>query len=85
MRILDVKQTIPSILWGVLIICFIVSVGYAYFFTTKGRKVHLFLIATFIIANILIFYLIFVLDHPYKGYASISTEPFQILLEKFMK
>jgi hypothetical protein len=84
MRILDMEQTVPSVVWSVLIICFIVSVGYAYFFATKGKKVHMFLIATYVIVNILIFYLIYVLDHPYKGYACISSDPYQILLNKFL-
>lgn len=84
LRILDMKQTIPSVLWGVLFVCFFVSSGYAYFFTTKGKKVHLLLIATFIVSNILIFYLIYVLDHPYQGYSSVSSEPFQLILEKFL-
>ena len=85
LRILDMKQTIPIVLWGVLIICFFVSSGYAYFFTTKGKKMHLLLITTFIVTNILIFYLIYVLDHPYEGYSSISTEPFKLLLDKFIQ
>lgn len=85
MRILDMQQTVPPVMWGVLFVCFFVSSGYAYFFTTKGKRIHLFLIATFIISNILIFYLIYVLDHPYEGYSSISPEPYQLLLNKFMQ
>jgi hypothetical protein len=83
LRILDMKQTTPTIIWIVLFICFSVSLGYAYFFTTKKRGTHLILITTFIIINILIFYLIYVLDHPYQGYSSISSEPFKLLLDKF--
>lgn len=83
LRILDMKQTTPVIIWIVLFTCFLVSLGYAYFFTTKKRGTHLILITTFIIINILIFYLIYVLDHPYEGYSSISSEPFNLLLDKF--
>lgn len=85
LRILDMQQTTPIIIWIVLFVCFSVSLGYAYFFTTKKRGTHLILITTFIIINILIFYLIYVLDHPYEGYSSISSEPFQLLLDKFLK
>lgn len=85
LRILDMKQTIPAVLWGVLFICFFVSAGYAYFFTTKGKKVHLLLIVTFIVVNVLMFYLIYVLDHPFEGYSGISPEPFKNLLDKFVQ
>jgi hypothetical protein len=83
LRILDMQQTTPVIIWLVLFICFSVSLGYTFFFTTKKRNAHLLLIATFIIINVLIFYLIYVLDHPFKGYSGISSEPFQLLLNKF--
>jgi len=84
LRILDMQQTTPLAIWVVLSICFLVSLGYTYFFTTKERKAHLLLIATFIIINVLIFYLIYVLDHPYKGTSGISSEPFQLILNKFL-
>jgi hypothetical protein len=85
LRILDMQQTTPVIIWIVLFICFSVSLGYAYFFTTRKRGTHLILITTFIVINVLIFYLIYVLDHPYEGYSSISSEPFQLLLNKFLQ
>jgi hypothetical protein len=84
LRILDMEQTTPAIIWIVLLICFFVSLGYTYFFTTKKKRLHLSLIATFIIINVLIFYLIYVLDHPFKGYSGISSEPFKLLLDKFI-
>jgi hypothetical protein len=85
LRILDMQQTTPIIIWIVLFICFSVSLGYAYFFTTRKRRAHLILITSFIIINILIFYLIYVLDHPYEGYSSISSEPYKLLIDKFLQ
>jgi hypothetical protein len=84
-RILDMEQTIPTVVWIVLISCALISIGYSYFFTTKKRGTHLSLIATFIIINVLLFYLIYVLDHPYSGYDRISYEPFKLVLEKFLR
>jgi hypothetical protein len=85
LRILDMQQTTPYIIWIVLSICFMVSICYTYFFTTKTRKTHLFLIFTFVIINVLIFYLIYVLDHPYRGYACIDPEPYKLILDKFLQ
>lgn len=82
LRILDMQQTTPVTIWLVLIVCFMVSLGYTYFFMTKQKKTHLFLIITFITINALIFYLIYVLDHPYQGYSGISSEPYQTILTK---
>jgi hypothetical protein len=85
LRIMDMKQTTPLIIWLVLSICFFVSICYTYFFSTKTQKTHMFLMTTFIVINVLIFYLIFVLDHPYGGYSSITPEPFQLILNKFIQ
>jgi|WetSurMetagenome_2_1015567.scaffolds.fasta_scaffold101924_3 hypothetical protein len=84
LRILDMQQTTPLIIWIVLIICFTVSLGYTYFFTTRKKRIQLLLMATFIIINVLIFYLIYVLDHPFKGHSGISSEPFQLILNKIL-
>jgi len=84
LRILDMDQTTPGVIWIVLIICALISVSYTYFFTTKNRAAHLSLIASFIVINVLLFYLIYVLDHPYEGYATISPEPFKLILNKFI-
>jgi len=84
MRILDAEQTTPSVLWTVLIICGIISTGYTFYFTTKRRRIHFLLIATVVLINVLLFYLIYVLDHPYRGYSKISSEPFQLILNKFL-
>jgi len=82
LRILDMQQTMPHAMWIVLIICFLVTITYTYFFMTKQRRAHLFLILTLITVNVLIFYLIYVLDHPYKGSSGISSEPFHTILMK---
>lgn len=82
LRILDMQQTTPGVIWIVLVVCFMVSLAYTYFFMTKQMKAHLFLIITFIIINALIFYLIYVLDHPYRGNTGISSEPFLTILNK---
>jgi hypothetical protein len=82
LRILDMQQTTPLIIWLVLAICFAVSLAYTYFFMTKQRKVHLILIITVLTINALIFYLIYVLDHPFQGYSGISSEPYLTILNK---
>jgi hypothetical protein len=84
LRILDMDQTTPDVIWIVLVICASISVSYTYFFTTKRRIAHLSLITSFIVINVLLFYLIYVLDHPYEGYATISPEPFKLILSKFI-
>jgi hypothetical protein len=85
LRILDMEQTTPSLIWVVLITCGLISAAYTYYFTTKRKRTHFFLIVTVILINVLLFYLIYVLDHPYEGYAKLSSEPFQHLLNKFIQ
>jgi len=85
LRILDMQQTMPLAMWLVLIVCFIVSLAYTYFFMTKHKKAHLFLIITLITVNVMIFYLIYILDHPYRSNSGISNEPYKTVLQKIEK
>jgi len=84
LRILDMQQTTPTLIWIVLIICAVISFGYSYYFIAKKRKTHFILIAAFILINVLIFYLIYVLDHPFQGYAGITSDAFKAVLNKFV-
>jgi len=87
MRIIAGKSHMPGLIWLVLIICAVASVGYTFFFGTKNLKAQYVMTSVLALINGLILYLIFVLDHPFNGNTKITSTIFvevQKLIEQAM-
>jgi len=80
-RILSSKQNMPSILWTVLIISAVIIVAFTFLFSVKEAWQNNVMTAFLVFVNVLVLYLIYVLDNPFKGYDSIKPEAFQPLLD----
>jgi len=76
MRIFSSRDRIPGLIWLVLVICATCSVVYTFFFGVKSLRAQYIMTSVLALINSLILYLIFVLDHPFKGSAKISTGVF---------
>ncbi|HEY3249980.1 MAG TPA: hypothetical protein VGK25_02570 [Ignavibacteria bacterium] len=81
LRIFAVKQTVPSIVWTVLIIGSVLFISSTYFFSMKNAAPQFLITACFTILITLMLYLIYVLDHAFTGTSAISNEPFKLILE----
>jgi hypothetical protein len=77
MRIFSSRDHIPGLIWFVLIICASCSVAYTFFFGVKNIKAQYIMTSVLALINALILYLIYVLDHPFKGSAKISSGVFK--------
>lgn len=87
MRIIASRSHIPGLIWLVLIICAFASVSYTFFFGTKNLKAQYVMTSVLALINGLILYLIYVLDHPFRGNTKISSSVFitvQRLIEQVM-
>jgi hypothetical protein len=80
-RIFASGDTIPGMIWLVLIVCAVSSVAYTFFFGVRNIKVQYVLTFVLTFINTLILYLIFVLDHPFKGSGKISRGVFRAVYE----
>lgn len=80
LRILSSQNHIPAIIWAVIIIGALTSVGFSLFFGTRSFKVQAVMTAVFAMTNALIFLLILSLDYPFTGDIKISYEPFEYVL-----
>jgi hypothetical protein len=79
-RLLSSRQSMPNILWLVLILSSIVLIAFTFFFSTKN-KWHLHVMTAFLVfVCVLVLYLIFVLDHPFVGRDAIQPDAFQPLI-----
>lgn len=75
MRIFAGNDTVPPVIWLVLLVGGVFAVSYTFFFGMKNVRAQ-FLITTTLTALIsAILFLVYVLDHPFTGTSRVSLEP----------
>jgi hypothetical protein len=75
LRVFSGNNTIPSVIWMVLLIGGLITVSYTYFLGMKNIRVQCLMTAALTTTITLILVLIYILDHPFTGPSSISVEP----------
>ena len=80
LRSFAVKQTVPSIVWAVLLLGGILFIGCTYFFSMKNAAPQYLITACFTILITLVLYLIYVLDHAFTGTSAINNEPLKFII-----
>jgi hypothetical protein len=85
MRIFAANDTVPSVIWLVLLVGSFFTISYTYFFGMKNVKAQYLITSTLTITISLILFLIYVLDHPFSGASKVSTEPLREVLEIIQK
>lgn len=80
LRILSSQDHTPGIIWTVIIIGALTSIGFSLFFGGKSLMIQAIMTGLFAMTNALILLLILVLDHPYSGDVKISSEAFEYVL-----
>ena len=75
MRIFAGNDTVPPVIWLVLLVGGVFAVSYTFFFGMKNIRAQ-YLITTTLTALIsAILFLVYVLDHPFTGTSRVSLEP----------
>src|SRR5438034_3371160 len=85
LRIFAGNNTVPPVIWLVLLVGGVITVSYTYFFGMKNIKTQYMLTATLTVTITLILFLIYVLDHPFTGTSKVSTEPLKQVMEILQK
>ena len=75
MRIFAGNNTVPSVIWLVLLVGGIFAVSYTFFFGMKNIEAQYLLTTTLTVMISSILFLIYVLDHPFTGTSRVSLEP----------
>jgi hypothetical protein len=75
LRIFAGNNTVPPVVWLVLLIGSVISVSYTYFFGMKNIRAQYLIAASLTVTITLILFLIYVLDHPFTGTSKVSAEP----------
>ena len=75
LRIFSGNDSVPGVVWLVLLVGAVFTVCFNYLFGMKNIKAQYLITATLTVTMSQILFLIFVLDHPFTGASRISAEP----------
>jgi hypothetical protein len=80
LRLLSVRQGIPSILWVVLVVGGTLTVAFTYLFGMERAWLHAVAVAGLTTAICLTLYVIAVLDYPFNSGVSVEPDAFELVL-----
>jgi protein-S-isoprenylcysteine O-methyltransferase Ste14 len=83
MRLVQAEESIPAVLWVVLVVGGVMAVGFTYLFGLENTWAHMLMVAALAGVIALVLFTIGVLDHPFSGGARIDTEAFELILNRF--
>jgi hypothetical protein len=82
MRLVEANEGIPALLWGVLVVGGVVTVGFTYLFGLESTWAHRLMVAALAGLIALVLFTIGELDYPFSGGARIGTGAFKLVLER---
>jgi len=85
LRIFAGNNTVPSVIWLVLLVGGVTAVAYTYFFGVKNIKAQYMMTTALTVTITLILFLIYILDHPFTGTSKVSMEPLKEVMEIMQK
>src|SRR5437588_4122781 len=85
LRIFAGNNTVPSVIWLVLLVGGVTTVAYTFFFGMKNIKAQYTITTALTVTITLILFLIYVLDHPFTGTSKVSMQPLKEVMEIMQK
>jgi Na+/proline symporter len=85
MRIFAGNDTVPPVIWLVLLVGGVFAVSYTFFFGMKNIKAQYLITTTLTVTVTSILFLIYVLDHPFTGTSRVSLEPLRQAMASMQK
>jgi uncharacterized membrane protein len=82
-RLLDAREGIPPILWVVLVVGAIVTVGFTYLFGLDDTTTHMLMVALLALVIGLILFTIGSLEYPFSGNVRLGPDAFELVLKRF--
>ena len=82
-RLVEAEESIPAILWAVLVAGGLMIVGFTYLFGLENTLAHTLMVAalTLVISSVL--FTIGLLEHPFSGNVRVGPQRFELVLERF--
>ena len=82
LRLLEVREGIPSILWVVLILGGATTVCFTYLLGVRTEWLHVFMIAAYTLVLALTLFTIGALDYPFDGIVQVGPDAFEAALSR---
>jgi hypothetical protein len=82
LRITAVSSNLSGVMWAVIWVGAVISIGVAYLYKIEDPKMHAILIALMSGFLAMVLFMIIINDRPFYGYVSVSPEPYQIMLSR---
>jgi uncharacterized membrane protein YraQ (UPF0718 family) len=82
-RLLEAEQGLPAILWAVLLVGGVITVGFTYLFGLRSTTVHVLMVAALALVIGLVLFTVASLDFPFRGDVRIGSEAFEQVLGRF--
>ena len=80
LRLLEVREGIPDILWVVLLVGAVITTGCTYLFGMRTPGLHVVMVVAFTI--VLVLFTIRALEYPFDGIVQVGPDAFEELLDK---
>jgi hypothetical protein len=81
--LLQAEEGLPAILWAVLLVGGLITVGFTYLFGLQSTTVHVLMVAALALVIGLVLFTVAALDYPFRGDVSIGPEAFEQALDSF--
>jgi hypothetical protein len=82
-RLVAAEESLPTVLWVVLVVGGIVVVSFAYLFGMENTGAHALMVVSLAGVIALVLFTIAALDHPFSGAARVGPEAFELVLHRF--
>ena len=82
LRLLEVREGIPFILWVVLIVGGVTTVGFTYLFGVSTPRLHMLMVAAFTMVLALVLFTVRALEYPFDGIVQVGPDAFEEFLDK---
>ena len=82
-RLVQAEEGIPAVLWVVLVVGGMVTVGFAYLFGLANTWAHRLMVVSLTGVITLVLFTIGAMDHPFSGGARIEPGAFELVLNRF--
>jgi hypothetical protein len=81
-RLLEAEEGLPALLWAVLLVGGVITVGFTYLFGLRSTTVHVLMVAALALVIGLVLFTVAALDFPFRGDVRIGPEAFEQALSR---
>lgn len=85
MRLDAVDTGLPGVMWIVIVVGAFIGLSASFFFKVEDVRLHGILVTLLAIFMGLVIFMIFALDHPFRGDLGVSSESYQLIYDQLMK